>query len=141
MRHHLQEKRRQHNTLLQRIPALTDLQLAWPGFSSCSAPPLAPTTSWASWQDSLPALLARLPTEAEQLLASLSSPHAGMPSALAAACSEAAAVRQPGSPRGSSAAPAPQLGEETFRGWQRAAASACDERAFETRLSQLDLAS
>ena len=212
VRQHLQEKRRQHNTLLQRIPALSDLQSAWLLLVFCASPranyllrmlppnstteyarehdgavaaclstllygdavsplpaaaasaahlPLgygglglrsaaaaAPAAYWASWQDSLPALLARLPTEAEQLLASLNSPHAGMPPALAAACSAAAAVRQAGFPTPlwgeSSAAPAPHLAqaaEETLRGWQRAAASAGDERAFETHLSQLDPAS
>ena len=43
-----------------------------------------------------------------------------------------------------SAAPALQLAqaaETTLRGWQRAAAFACDERAFETHLCQLDPAS
>ena len=66
--------------------------------------------------------------------------------ALAAACSAAAAVRQAGFPTplwGESSAcctgAAPrQAAEETLRRWQRAAASACDERAFETHLSQLD---
>ena len=68
-----------------------------------------------------------------------------MPLAFAAACSAAAAVRQAGFPTplwgGTSAALAPQLAqaaEETLRGWQRAAASACDERALQTHLSQLD---
>ncbi|OLQ04637.1 hypothetical protein AK812_SmicGene12266 [Symbiodinium microadriaticum] len=74
------------------------LPLGYGGLGLRSAAAAAPAAYWASWQDSLPALLARLPTEAEQLLASLNSPHAGMPPALAAACSAAAAVRQAGFP-------------------------------------------
>ena len=207
VRQHLQEKRRQHNTLLQRIPAITDLHSAWLLLLFCASPPAnyllrmlppdstteyarehdqavaaclstllygnavsplpaaaasaahlpvgglglrsaaaaAPAAYWASWQDSFPALLACLPTEAEQLLASLNLPYAGMPPVLAAACSAAATVGQAGFPTRlwgeSSAAPAPHLAqaaEETLRGWQLAAASGCDERAVKTHLCQLD---
>ena len=101
------------------------------GLGLRSATAGAPAAYWGFWQDSLPALL-----------------DAGMPPALAAACSAAAQVRRAGLPtplwRETSAAPAPQEAhttEGTLRGWQRAAASACDERAFETHLSHLDPAS
>ena len=67
----------QHPAAAHPGPHRLAVGLAW--FLQLFCASLAPTTSWASWQDSLPALLARLPTEAEQLLASLSSPHALCP--------------------------------------------------------------
>ena len=45
-----------------------------------------------------PALLPRFPAEAAQLQGSLNAPHAGMPSALAAACMAAARMREAGFP-------------------------------------------
>ena len=72
----------------------------------------------ASWQDSLPALFARLPAETEQLL---NVPHAACPQ--------------------TSVAPAPQQAQGRNLAWAATRSSACDECAFETHLSRLDPAS
>ena len=109
--------------------------------SRASAPPAA---CWASWQDAFPALLQRFPDDAARLRASLSAPHAGMPPGLAAACTAAARVRGRGFPvpdwdvAAAPSAPHPPRGDSHLRGWQRAAAAACDERALETHLSHLN---
>ena len=57
-RQHLQEKHRQHNTLLQRIPAFTGLQSAWLLLLFCASP-CAPTPSSSCFRRApLPSMLA-----------------------------------------------------------------------------------
>ena len=101
---------------------------------------------WASWCDTLPVIQARAPAAAARLHATLQGDGA-LPSAAAAIhtqtqlrhvgyeapewaalCSGAVAVP-----------PAPDRTDDPwpFRGWQRVAARACDERAYETHLADL----
>ena len=100
--------------------------------------------SAAYWlPDAFPPLLQRFPADAAQLQAGHNVPHAGMPPALAVACTTRD-VREAGLPVPKwsvAAALAPPHGHGHLRGWQRAAVAACDERALETHPSHLNPAS
>ena len=107
---------------------------------------------WASWQDTLPVIRARAPGSRRTTPSSLArgscsplycrrsrgarataarpatTPRVGMPKALAR-------LHQMCNDRVKDSGPWP------FKGWQRLAARACEERAFETHLSELSPAS
>ena len=106
---------------------------------------------WASWQDTLPVIRARAPAAAERLLQALQG-EAALPSTAAAVAAQGrlrqAGYDAPGWDAQGAGPPAPDVqrpGEDSgpwpFKGWQRLAARACDERAFETHLSELSPAS
>ena len=79
--------------------ATARLPLGLGGLGLRSATSGAPAAYWASWQDVFPALLQRFPADAARLQqACLREPHAGMPPALAAACTAATRVRDAGFP-------------------------------------------
>ena len=108
------------------------------------------TAHWISWCDTLPVIQARAPVAADWLLHALQG-HVPLPAA-AAANQARNALRATGydAPAwaslldASDAPPARGCAFEpgdALRGWQRQAAGACDERACETHLSDLTLAS
>ena len=107
---------------------------------------------WASWCDALPVVRDRAPQVAQRILQALRAPEAEQTPALRAAQHAAIYLRAQGFevPAWETAAglagPLPQAprGDEPadhLRGWQRRAASACDECALETHLSHLSPAS
>ena len=104
---------------------------------------------WASWCDTMPVIQARAPAAAARLRAALQGDGA-LPSS-AAATQALAHLRDLGYEApdwavicsGAAAPPAPDRDDDPwpFRGWQRSAARACDERTYETHLSHLTSAS
>ena len=133
-------------------PSLRTAQLAlrFGGLGLRSAVAARQAAHWASWCDTLPVIQARAPVAADRLLHALQG-HVPLPAA-AAANQARDALRAIGydAPAwaslldASDAPPARGCAFEpgdALRGWQRHAAGACDERACETHLSDLTLAS
>ena len=110
------------------------------------------STDWASWCDALPVVRDRTPEVAQRILHALHAPEAELTPALRAAQHAAVYLRAQGfevpswETAAGPAGPPPHAprGDEPadhLRGWQRHAASACDERGLETHLSHLSPAS
>ena len=105
---------------------------------------------WASWHDTLPAIRARSAQIAADLLHALAAPHASGSPAVAAAAQAADHLAAQGYRVPAWDAPEPRHPAQAddhdqpghrLRGWQRYAARACDQRAFETHLATLPPAS
>ena len=100
---------------------------------------------WASWCDALPVLRDRAPEAAARMLHALQGPLADSPPSAAAAQHAAVYLRAQGytvpnweeAMRPPADAPSREEPCDHLRGWQRRAAHACDERAFETLFSSL----
>ncbi|OLP85284.1 Ankyrin-1 [Symbiodinium microadriaticum] len=112
---------------------------------------LLPPTGVRAAHDTLRVIRTRAPAAAERLLQALQG-EAALPSTAAAVAAQGrlrqAGYDAPGWDAQGAGPPAPDVqrpGEDSgpwpFKGWQRLAARACDERAFETHLSELSPAS
>ena len=123
------------------------LPLRYGGLGLRSAVATAPAAYWASWADCLPAIRTRAPAVADRLVGALqASADAAAPilaARHAAACLRVQGFEPPA--WGSLQRPPAQQHEREFgdflQGWQRLAATASDQRALETHLSDLDSAS